>query len=278
MMNFGIAASPKDCRRAGMYRQRGFTLIELLVVIAIIALLMAILMPALQRVRKQAQAVACMSNLKQWGLFWYFYNGDNDGKFNRGAHNNNPAANDWPVTMLPYYKDKGKLTLCPSATLPMASGGAFEYRAWNWDVDGWGNIRNKDPEIRDTGSYGQNEWICDRDNDSHWREHHKIKKPTNVPLFFDCAYIDAMPNHNAGPPPIKGLDVANSEWNVVCIDRHSGHINCLFADFSTVRKVGLKELWTLKWHREFDTANFWTRAAQVQPEDWPEWMRGFKDY
>ena len=53
-----------------MYRRRGFTLIELLVVIAIIALLLAILMPALQRVKGQARSVACLAKLKQWGLFF----------------------------------------------------------------------------------------------------------------------------------------------------------------------------------------------------------------
>jgi hypothetical protein len=48
-------------------------------------------------------------------------------------------------------------------------------------------------------------------------------------------------------------------------------------DFS-VRKVGLKELWTLKWNRTFDTAGRWTKAGGVRAEDWPEWMRGFRDY
>jgi prepilin-type processing-associated H-X9-DG protein len=62
-----------------------------------------------------------------------------------------------------------------------------------------------------------------------------------------------------------------------CRNRHSGHINGLFLDWS-VRKVGLKELWTLKWHREYNTRGPWTKAGGVKPEDWPQWMRGFKDY
>ena len=56
-----------------MRERNGFTLIELLVVIAIIALLLAILMPSLQRVKKQAQSVACLSNIKQWSYCWHMY-------------------------------------------------------------------------------------------------------------------------------------------------------------------------------------------------------------
>ena len=54
-------------------------------------------------------------------------------------------------------------------------------------------------------------------------------------------------------------------------------MNGVFLDWS-VRKIGLKELWKLKWFRDFDTNGPWTRAGGVKPEDWPEWMRGFKDY
>jgi len=56
------------------------------------------------------------------------------------------------------------------------------------------------------------------------------------------------------------------------MNHHTGFLNCLFLDFC-LRKVGLKELWLLKWHRE------WTKdiGATGLP-DWPEWMQRFKDY
>ncbi len=62
-----------------MYKLKGFTLIELLVVIAVIALLLAILMPALRKAKGQAQMVACSAQLRQFGLAWNQYADDNDG-------------------------------------------------------------------------------------------------------------------------------------------------------------------------------------------------------
>lgn len=58
---------------------KGFTLIELLVVIAIIALLLAILMPSLQMVKKKASTAVCLTNTKNLSLAWYMYQEDNDG-------------------------------------------------------------------------------------------------------------------------------------------------------------------------------------------------------
>ena len=68
-----------------MKRSKGFTLIELLVVIAIIAILMAILMPALNRAREQGKRMVCEHNLKTLTLAWIMYADDNDDKIVNGA-------------------------------------------------------------------------------------------------------------------------------------------------------------------------------------------------
>jgi prepilin-type N-terminal cleavage/methylation domain-containing protein len=79
-----------------MRKSRGFTLIELLVVIAIIAILMAILMPALNRVKEQGKRMVCIGNLKQLTLAWLMYADENDGKLVNGAIGYSDTDNgDW---------------------------------------------------------------------------------------------------------------------------------------------------------------------------------------
>ncbi len=112
--------------------KRGFTLIELLVVIAIIAILMAILMPGLQRVKEQARFMSCRSNLRNYGVIQRMYCDDNNGKlprsfdwlFKNGGtgcdwHNPDPAKDlnlhpEIAGVCWPYLRNYLKIHVCPA--------------------------------------------------------------------------------------------------------------------------------------------------------------------
>lgn len=90
-----------------MTRRKAFTLIELLVVIAIIALLMAILLPALNRAREHGKRATCLSNLRQLTTAWLMYADENDDKLVNGAPElKNTPCPDCPTGLDFYCKAK----------------------------------------------------------------------------------------------------------------------------------------------------------------------------
>jgi prepilin-type N-terminal cleavage/methylation domain-containing protein/prepilin-type processing-associated H-X9-DG protein len=307
-----VTVSNAGCSPDTSSRHRAFTLIELLVVISIIALLMALLFPALSRARKQARAVACQANLRQWGMFLATYVNENNGRLPQARYN--PNDPDYPfgwgwgwgwgygwggtwgfADPNAHHNTKG-IRCCPMATRLASPTGHLDaiggtFLAWGryWPV-GYG------PEswqrYAPYGSYGFNgsvgyRWYLEDEGSSErrartWRTA-DMRGKDRIPVHFDSPWPRSSmwlwEEIGTDPPPCDAVPTARTSntWPVPCINRHDGGINAAFLDWS-VRKVGLKELWTLKWHRQYNTAGPWTKGGGVLPEDWPRWLRRFKDY
>jgi prepilin-type N-terminal cleavage/methylation domain-containing protein/prepilin-type processing-associated H-X9-DG protein len=283
-----------------MSRRKGFTLIELLVVIAIIALLMAILMPALAKVRKQAKAVTCQANLKQWGAVFSMYTGDNDGYF--GPQSTSAAdkrGTKWMNWARKYYKEP-KLRLCPMANAKFwnGNGGTDDppveqsaFVAWGpWKIQSGSDWKGWETP-GDSGSYGSNSWFYgDEEIQAPYRKWRTINvpNPAIVPLFADCTHVGGNPDSLDHPgDPFDGqwygkyVESIGGTVDTMCrfsLNRHgNGTANCVFFDLS-VRSVGVKEWWRFKWHREYNTTDIYTTEGGMVPPKWPPWMWKYRDY
>lgn len=273
----------------------GFTLIELLVVIAIIAILAALLLPALSRAKLRAQRIQCISNLHQWGACCALYAADNNESMIEGWV---PAAGgvsgQWMSAMRKYYSNPN-LRICPAclkfrSDLPSSQWwvlqqdntliswgivGSNGYPHTFWEVDG------------DCGSYGMNCWSMNpADSDigvympgpatEYWRTASPTGGDvTRIPVFGDSIWDGTDPMGSDTPPTQPGWMVGSTTpgssghdggMSNFCIPRHGGRkpVNFCFADGST-GYVGLRELWTLKWSRSFTSKVVF----------WPGWMKNY---
>jgi len=123
----------KSCKS---FMLKNFTLIELLVVIAIIAILAAMLLPALSKAREKAKTISCASNLKQIGTGAHLYANDYEDMIPLASYVAGPTYNAWPNNLIPYiggtYNKKVGVFPCPSTIQNYWLG-------YGWNYDGAGS-------------------------------------------------------------------------------------------------------------------------------------------
>ncbi len=247
--------------------------------------------------RRRAKAAVCLSNLRHWGTAFGAFAEDSEGYFMQGWHQGASGVRHtdmWMEALRAYYENPD-LRCCPEASIPGTALGGGQYGGIPPDSTfiGWGVFSGDEcgePSTSwgavtacDYGSYGNNSYICNPPPDAgshiqghpvanNWRRAN-VAGAYKIPLLLDSQWIDMWPHHTDTAPAWSGMPWGFESHAIgmhrVCIDRHSGFVNSAFLDGSA-RKVGLKELWRLKWHRESDVG--------YPPPYWPEWMREFEDY
>jgi prepilin-type N-terminal cleavage/methylation domain-containing protein/prepilin-type processing-associated H-X9-DG protein len=243
-------------------RRHAFTLVELLVVIGIIAILVALLLPSLNKARQQARTVACMSNLRQMNAAFQMY--QNDNRYKSFYYRANYQT-FWMSVLMKYQGKSAKIRTCPE-TPDHSNGWGTVFSTWGPD---FGNAWMQEH----FGSYAFNGWLyrLDPDGSQGGQQHTGIsaaealdyfmnlptKESSNVPVFADSTWVDTWPRETDAPPnnpytdgtpqpsPGPGFMIRR-----VTIPRHSKGSNVVFLDGSAQR-LRLKEMYKLRWSKKF---------------------------
>lgn len=229
---------------SGKKRVGGFTLIELLVVIAIIALLLAILMPALSRVKKQAKQTRCLANLRQIGLAMHAYAGDYDyllprAELRPGVGIYTGIDMRWPILFMPYLGSLAddveeyyeiEIFDCPSYPLKEQTvdycTNAFDLKGTGTECFGFTKLDDF-PRHASTIYMADYEYITDRG-------HIKIIVEDDPPndMKVKMQSLDVWNVNHLPSAPDSSRRVARN--------RHERWLNCMFIDGHSGKKDALE--------------------------------------